>query len=365
MPAHTPPPELDEIVATATGLARAAALGRESPPVGPLLYEARHHGRPALDAGLGLVRSTDPVERTVGCDLLGELCAPDDHGWGPQVATALVALAKTESEPGVLASMARAFGRTGSPSGAPVLIWLSAHPEARVRLQAAAALYFCGLDAGELRGAAGPDPELVQRILVGLMGDTDSEVRNWATFELGTQTRMDGHAIRDALFRNTSDRDPDTRDEAILGLARRRDPRAVDVLVRQLREPDVSTVAVEAACYVADARLLPALQPLADSWDLDTQAVTNAIATCDPAHRLRHARVQEQLLSQAEQALAGREPRVTAALYCERLELGVGLRLETGRGEPVIHDFDALINASAGDVSKAIATVLCDLDERP
>jgi len=359
MPPTTPPPGLDDIVAAATELTRAAALGRPAGPVGPLLSEARHHGPAALDTGLALLRSPDPVERTVGCDLLGELCAPDDHGWGPQVAAALVVLAGAEEDAGVLASMARAFGRTGSPSGAPVLIWLSAHPQARVRLQAAAALYFCGLDAGVPRGPSGPDPELVHRILVGLMGDPDPEVRNWATFELGTQTTMDGRDIRDALFRNTSDRDPDTRDEAILG---RRDPRAVDVLVRRLREPGVGTMAVEAACYVGDPRLLPALQPLADSWDVDSRAVANAIAACDPFRRRRHARAQEDLFAGLAAALAPRG--ATAAIYCDRFELGVGLRIESPDAEPAIHDVDALLRAAGGDVGQAVSTVLAGLDTR-
>ncbi|MGH2721965.1 MAG: HEAT repeat domain-containing protein, partial [Actinomycetota bacterium] len=221
------------------------------------------------------------------------------------------------------------------------------------------ALWFCGLDAGAPRGPSGPDPGLVQRILVGLMGDADPEVRNWATFELGTQTTMDGPDIRDALFHNTSDRDPDTRDEAILGLARRRDPRAEDVLVRRLREPGVGTLAVEAACYAGDPRLLPALRALAASWDLDDGAVAGAIAACDPAHRQRQAKAQEELLAALTAVL---EPRgATPALYCDRLELGVGLRIEAGGAEPAIHDVDALLRAAGGDVAQVVSTVLAEL----
>jgi HEAT repeat protein len=347
--------DLDRILASAIGAARAPSP-EEAEPLGPLLHEARRHGREALDRGFALLRSPDSAERAVACDLLAELCSPDDHGWGAGVAEALVALAPGEDDPDVLRPMVRAIGRAGHPSGVPVLDRLSAHPDPDIRFHVAAAVYFCD-DRG--------DAQAVERILIGLMSDEDDDVRDWATFGLGTQTHLDGAAVRDALLRNTADPDRETRDEAILGIARRRDRRALGVVAARLVEDDVSNMAVEAACYLADERLLPVLRELETWWDLDERLVANAIAACDPEQQRRRAKAQEELLGELTGALAARPEGVGCALYCERLELGVGLRLEQESVEPAIYDVDALLQVRAGgDVSSAVRAVLSDLDTR-
>jgi HEAT repeat protein len=356
---HPPPmsssPELDQILASAIAIARAAP-SRDVEPLG-LLYEARHHGREALDRGLALLRRSDAVERAVGCDLLAELCSPDDHGWGPEVAVALVAMAQAEDDPDVLRPLVRAIGRAGHPSGLPLLDRLSSHPDPDIRCHVATAVYFCD-DNG--------DAENVQRILIGLMSDEDDDVRDWATFGLGTQTHLDGADVRDALLRSTGDPDEETRDEAILGIARRRDHRALDVVAGRLGEGDVSNIAVEAACYMADERLLPVLRGLETWWDLDERLVANAVAACDPEQQRRRGEVQERLLDELTAALAARPGTIRCALYCERLELGVGLRLEQGAVEPTIYDVDALVKVrGGGDVASAVRAVLSDLDTGP
>jgi hypothetical protein len=205
----------------------------------------------------------------------------------------------------------------------------------------------------------------VERILIGLMSDEDDDVRDWATFGLGTQTHLDGPAVRDALLRNTADPAGETRDEAILGIARRRDPRAFDVVAARLVEAAVSNMVVEAACYLADERLLPVLRELETWWDLDERLVANAIAACDPEQQRHRAEVQERLLGELAGALAVRREGIGCALYCERLELGVGLRIEQTSVEPAIYDVDALVQVRAGgDVASAVRAVLSDLGTR-
>jgi hypothetical protein len=53
-------------------------------------------------------------------------------------------------------------------------------------------------------------------------------VRDWATFALGTLASQDTVELRDALVARLDDPDPETRLEAVHGLALRGDVRAVE-----------------------------------------------------------------------------------------------------------------------------------------
>ena len=79
------------------------------------------------------------------------------------------------------------------------------------------------------------------------MRDADEDVRDWATFGLGVQGDLDSDEIRDALWQRISDPSPDVREECLVGLAKRKDHRALEVLVAALNQPEVSNRVREAA----------------------------------------------------------------------------------------------------------------------
>jgi len=74
------------------------------------------------------------------------------------------------------------------------------------------------------------------------MEDDDDEVRNWATFGLasasvagpGRLRTLDSIAIRDALRKRLNDSFDEVRDEAIWGLALRKEPAALGILLARL-----------------------------------------------------------------------------------------------------------------------------------
>lgn len=72
-------------------------------------------------------------------------------------------------------------------------------------------------------------------------------MRDWATFGLGQQCDLDTHEIREALVARLNDPDDDTRDEAIMGLARRKDARAIPAIERELRASEFGSLVLEAA----------------------------------------------------------------------------------------------------------------------
>src|SRR5687768_18575105 len=92
------------------------------------------------------------------------------------------------------------------------------------------------------------------------MSDADEDVRNWATFGLGSMIDDDSPQIREALLARISDAHDETRGEALVGLALRQDPRVLEPLLRALRADTVGSLAVEATRDLGAAELLTALE---------------------------------------------------------------------------------------------------------
>ncbi|MGW0576643.1 HEAT repeat domain-containing protein [Streptomyces sp. NPDC002920] len=94
------------------------------------------------------------------------------------------------------------------------------------------------LDAGDRAEAAcglatavtGREDDPAVGALIRLTQDAAPDVRDQATFAPGTPAPTDGPAVRAAPRARLDDSDPDTREEAVRGLALRRDPRAVPLL---------------------------------------------------------------------------------------------------------------------------------------
>ena len=77
----------------------------------------------------------------------------------------------------------------------------------------------------------------------------NAHARNWATAALAVHD-ADSEAVRSALIDRLADGDRSTRDQALLGLALRRDARAIVPLIRALGEDGADSVLVAAArCF--------------------------------------------------------------------------------------------------------------------
>ena len=115
-----------------------------------------------------------------------------------------------------------------------------------------------------------------------MVDDPDRSNRDWATF-LIAGLPFDAPEIRQALVRAADDDDYDTRDEAIVGLARRDRLVAIERL-RPLLTEEIGVVLLEAATILGDQTLVPALKEI-ESWEGGSEAVLNqlrlAIAACE------------------------------------------------------------------------------------
>jgi hypothetical protein len=196
---------------------------------------------------------------------------------------ALASAARSERDDDTRAALVTALGHADDPAWVPELLRHAEDTYAPVRQRVAGALpdMLAGADMSDAAIAA----------LITLTRDADPDVRDWATFSLGTQGRADSEAVRDALAARLDDEGGDTRFEAAVGLARRGDPRALVEVARRL-DDETATIYLmdlDAAAQLADPVLLPALDRLRVRWaaddDLHTDALTYAIDRCQPVTR--------------------------------------------------------------------------------
>ena len=116
-----------------------------------------------------------------------------------------------------LADLVSALSRLGEPALAEEIAPLAVHDDPEVRLAVAQ-----GLD--ELAAAS---PATVAA-LVALSRDAVDEVRSWATFALSGDHLAGLGGVADALAARLEDPSEEIRVEAVRGLARRGDARAID-----------------------------------------------------------------------------------------------------------------------------------------
>jgi HEAT repeat protein len=126
-----------------------------------------------------------------------------------------------ERSASVLPSIIFALGQLNDPRVVEPLVNLSTHQNARVRYAVVSTL-------------GGHDDNLAIEAMVARSADQDSDVRNWATFGLGSMVDADTSAIRTALFARLEEEDDEIRGEAIVGLARRGDVRVTRALLQEL-----------------------------------------------------------------------------------------------------------------------------------
>jgi HEAT repeat protein len=131
-----------------------------------------------------------------------------------------------------------------------------------------------------------PAPEAIAA-LIDLSTDEVDELREWATFALGSQLPLvDAPEIRAALASRLTDRHEATRDEAVIGLGLRADARALGPLVAMLARGAAGVPLFQAAEALGSPVLLPGLTGLiARAEDLEEperEALAAAILACSP-----------------------------------------------------------------------------------
>jgi len=96
-------------------------------------------------------------------------------------------------------------------------------------------------------------------VLIDFTKDKTSSIRNWATFGIGSLIESDNNDIRNALWNRINDNDFETKSEAIVGLANRKDQRIKDIIISELENGDYGSLLFEAILRLNDKDFLPLL----------------------------------------------------------------------------------------------------------
>lgn len=306
------------------------------------------------------LNSADPMERATGAHILGQLGFDTGHPYRERSVPKLVERVLNDDESSVVESAITALGHLGDPRGLSAVVGAANHPTDTIRLSVAMALpKMLGEDSVK------PDAPGVAA-LISLMRDEDFVVRDWATFGLGTQTAADSPEVRAGLADRLADADEVVRREALLGLARRRDDRAVSAALLVLRDEnaDVDSVAgaIGAAAYVHSARLLPGLRGRVGPSLVDSSALARALRHCDPEERAAEIAVLAELMSEIEEVAPWAHLEISSSIL-QRDDGGVQIGYQSG-SQAMNYDLEALWER-AGSVDAMVDILLADGALRP
>jgi HEAT repeat protein len=166
--------------------------------------------------------------REMGAQILCQL-GPSDAPLRVQSVPFLLELLVKDPSPSVRAAAAFGFGHLETFEQARSAL-VTAAKDASAEVREAVAF---GLGCDQ-------DP-LATTTLLELMEDSDGDVRDWATFGVGTLREEDNAAIREALFKQLTDSNEEVRLEAFAGLGARKDKRIILQLIHELETiPDES-----------------------------------------------------------------------------------------------------------------------------
>lgn len=224
--------------------------------------------REVLEAGQRLCRSSCPQERELGAHVLAQL-GVDERAFPDESIRTLLGLLRDDEEPRVLEAALVALSHNGDARIVPAAAHFKSHADADVRYGVVLAVSRC-------------DDSLAIATLIELTHDPEQEVRDWATFGIGSMIDVDTPEIRAALWERVTDEDDVVRGEALVGLAKRGDRRIVAPLLAELTSDSVDSLMVDAAELIADPALYPALVGMEPWWDVEPSTLQSAIDRCRP-----------------------------------------------------------------------------------
>ncbi len=217
-----------------------------------IIHELRTRGSDVeLEFCKKLVKSANFIERIIGADILGSLAWQDKQKYYDYAMKTLIELLD-DKHAHVISSACFSLGHRANSEdiqALPKLIALANHENHYVREGVTFAL------------TTKEHPQAIET-LIKLCDDVDVDVRDWATFAIGSQIEQietDTPEIRAVLKRKLHDEDFNVRGEALIGLAERQDNSILDNVKQELQGEFEGSYAIRASELLADPSLLPYL----------------------------------------------------------------------------------------------------------
>jgi HEAT repeat protein len=210
--------------------------------------------REVFERAVHLCSSPRAEERVAGADILGQLSSFAEDA----MPTLLMLLSDDDTK--VIEAAIHALSQKQDARTIDALSHVAQHVASNVRWAVATALE-------DLIG-----DERAERVLLMLMRDGDTAVRDRATFAVGSLSDHDTPRIRAALAERLRDEDRAVANEAALGLARRRDARAIPYIAEAVEQadPEIEEAADEITSPDMLTDLLKARDAAGDATGLKT-----------------------------------------------------------------------------------------------
>jgi len=195
-----------------------------------------------------LTKSKDPKARSIGIDILAQMGLPP-RPFLKQTLKLYFDLLNIENDQEVLKSLLFAIGHNNDHLN---------------KIQIEKLCSFSGTDNNSIKEglvfslAFINDLKAIE-VLIKLSTDKLSYIRDWATFNIG-QVERNNKSIREALWARVNDNHQETKLEAIVGLAKRKDSRVNEIIKRELLDGEYGTLLFEAIIEIGDKQFLPLLR---------------------------------------------------------------------------------------------------------
>jgi HEAT repeat protein len=195
-----------------------------------------------------LTKSKDPKIRSIGIDILAQL-GVTPRPFLKQTLKLYFDLLNVESDPEILMSLLYAIGHNNDKLNKTQIEKLCTFSDNDNNLVKEALVSSLGF-INDLKAID---------VLIKFSTDKLSHIRDWATFYVG-QVDRNNKNIREALWARINDKHQDTKLEAIVGLATRKDTRINDIIKRELLDGEYGTLLFEAIIETGDKQFLPLLR---------------------------------------------------------------------------------------------------------
>lgn len=196
-----------------------------------------------------LTESSNPKIIKLGIDILAQFGSPP-RPFLQETLKVYFELLDTESDPEVLISLFYAIGHNNEKLNNKQIDKICSFID----------IDDSGVKGGLVSAIFGIDNPTAIETLITLSTDKSSKIRNWATFGLGSQIDRNNKMIREALWKRVNDKHQETKFEAIVGLAERRDFRINEIIRREIINGEYGVLLFEAIIETQNTEFLPLLK---------------------------------------------------------------------------------------------------------
>lgn len=197
-----------------------------------------------FEKSISLTKSENINEKKIGINVLAQFGFPRKHK--SRILKTFFNLLKTEKDKNVISLIFYGIGHNNEKLTEKQIEQICAfknHKSINVKFSLISAILSI-------------EQNLAVETLIELSNDKNSEIRDWATFGIGTQIDVNNENIEKALWNRINDKDIDTKNEAIVGLAKRNVIGINKIIKTEIIGNEFNTLIFEAIEYTKDKELL-------------------------------------------------------------------------------------------------------------